>query len=212
MISFKKLHYDRKHFLIQNRDKDFVLLEGSNKILISAPHGVPQTRLGKIKLQEPGSLATALNLKSRSNCFFIAKTQNNFDDANFDENSAYKDAIKNLIRQKKIKYIVDIHCLAKNRPCDVNLGIGLGRNVAENLDLFNHLEKSLASKGFKTSIDAPFMGGFATIAGSMKNCFPKLWTVQIEINCSITNSASKIDKWNTLIDLLLDFIKEIENL
>ncbi len=72
--------------------------------------------------------------------------------------------------------------------------------------MFNYLCKALTSKG-----DAPFMGGYATIAGSMKNYFSKLWTIQIEINCSITSAKSLIDKWNLLIDLLLDFINKIEN-
>ena len=78
----------------QNKEKDHVVLKGKNNVLISAPHGVSQVRLGKYKYSEIGSLTTALYLFENSNCFLIAKTQNNNDDANFDEKSKYKNSIE----------------------------------------------------------------------------------------------------------------------
>ena len=103
-FSFKSLHENRKWFIRANKNNDHVVLLGSNNILISAPHGVSQIRLGKLKVAEIGALATALQIKNSTDCFFIAKTANNNDDANFDEHSAYKNSIRQLIKNNNIKY------------------------------------------------------------------------------------------------------------
>lgn len=206
MQSFYTLHQKRRKFLRENQDKDFVVISGSNNILISAPHGVFQTRLGKTKFPEPGSLASALFLKAHTNCFFIAKTKNNFDDANFDEKSDYKDKMKEIIEKNNIKFVLDFHGLARSRPVDTNLGTNLGKNIEASTKLFDQLLGSLRAGGFTTQIDSPFMGGYSTIAGSMKKWFPNLWTLQIEINSSLTIDEQNTKKWNDLLNLLLDFI------
>ena len=66
-ISFDKLHTNRKNFIDENKLKDHVFLEGSSPVLVSSPHGVSQVRLGKLKVAEIGSLATALFLKNQTN-------------------------------------------------------------------------------------------------------------------------------------------------
>jgi len=47
-----EIHKDRKKFVSANKTKDHVLVSGENHVLLSAPHGVKQTRLGKQKLQK----------------------------------------------------------------------------------------------------------------------------------------------------------------
>ena len=104
-LTYNKFINERKIFLEENSKKDHVVLLGENNILISAPHGVSQVRLGKYKVHEIGSLSTALYLQNQTGCFMIAKTRNNNDDANFDEKSEYKNSIRNLIKNQNIKYI-----------------------------------------------------------------------------------------------------------
>ena len=131
-LSFNKLHNDRKKFIAINKNKDHILLIGTGNILISAPHGVSQVRLGKYKHSEIGSLTTALYLQNECNYPLIAKTKNNNDDANFDINSKYKDSIKKLIQENNIKYLIDLHGLASHRDCDINLGTHIGKNIANS--------------------------------------------------------------------------------
>ena len=209
-ISLNSLHQTRKDFIEQHKNKDHVYISGNNNILISSPHGVSQLRLGKLKQGEIGSLATALFLKNNSKCHLIAKTKNNNDDANFDEESLYKDAIRNIIQKHNIKYIIDIHGLAAFRECDINLGTHLGKNIENNLQVFENLQKLLEENNFITIIDQPFMAGSRTISGSMKNEFENIWTIQIEINCKITNKKENIAKLNTLLSLLLNWINSIQ--
>lgn len=208
-IGFDRLHAERKIFLKENCNKDYVVLEGRNNVLLSAPHGVSQVRLGKFKFSEIGSLAMALQLKRNTDCHMIAKTKNNCDDANFDENCEYRLALRDYVRKNNIKYIIDIHGLDSKRECDVNLGIHLGKNIEKDEAAFQRLEKLLRQENFAVAVDQPFMGGNKTIAGGMKNEVPDLWTIQIEINCAITNKRENIEKFNRLLGIFLCWIESI---
>ena len=209
-ITFEKLVAERDFFLNDNANLDHVVITGNNKILISAPHGVEQTRNGKSKVYEPGSVTTGLYLQKQTGSFFIAKTKNNNDDANYDEQSSYKDSIKDLIRADKIKYIIDLHGLAETRECEINLGISGGKNVSNNIELFNDLNTSLMASGFNVLIDEPFSGGDKTISGSLKNEFFDIWTIQIEIRCDITNKKENFEHYKTLLKVLENWMGKIQ--
>lgn len=209
-LSFNKLHNDRKKLIETNKNKDHILFVGDGNILISAPHGVSQVRLGKYKYSEIGSLTTALFLHGETKCHLIAKTKNNNDDANFDEKSKYKDSIKNLIQKYNIKYLIDMHGLSSNRNCDINLGTHIGENIKNNLDIFNRLHNLLISNGFSVSIDQPFMAGQQTISGSINNEF-NIWTLQVEINCTITNKKENFERYKKLLNILTGWLKTIKS-
>jgi len=209
-ISFNKLHNKRKQFLQKHKSEDHVVVFGNNTILISAPHGVSQVRLGKHKVAEIGSLATALYIKETTNCNFIAKTKNNNDDANFDENSNYKNTIFELIDKQQIKYIIDIHGLSNKRKCDINLGTHLGKNIENSPVIFDKLTSMLAAENFSVSIDQPFMAAHYTIASSTKNLQHQLWTIQIEINCDITNKKENFSRFEKLLNIFTNWIKNFD--
>ena len=210
-ISFDRLHANRKAFIEKNKLKDHMVLEGSSPVLISAPHGVSQVRLGKLKVPEIGSLATALFLKSNTNSHLIAKTKNNNDDANFDEECRYKNRIKEIIKTNEIKFVLDLHGLASHRDCDINLGTHLGNNIASNKRAYVALAKLLEDAGFVVSVDQPFMAAACTISSSIKKVFPEVWTIQIEINCSITNKKENFDRFKKLLSALAEWCKFAES-
>ena len=135
----------------------------------------------------------------------MIKTKNNDDDANFVEECPYRNTIAKAIKNQHIKYLIDFHGLAKKRECDINLGINFGQNIAKDEKWFSSLKNALDSTGFNVSIDNPFCAGQKTIAGYFAKNF-NIWTIQIEINCSITNEPKNIEKYNLLINTLIDWI------
>ena len=74
----------------------------------------------------------------------------------------------------------------------------------------NSLHEKLIENDFKVSIDQPFMGGSRTISGTMINKFNNIWTIQIEINCAITNRKENFDLNIKLLNTLIDWIKTIK--
>ena len=208
-FSFNKFHWNRKLFVQANKDLDHKLIKENSCVLLSAPHGVTQMRLGVMKFSEIGSLATAIYLQNATKSCLIAKTKNNNDDANFDEVSEYKKTIRSLIANNDIKYVIDFHGLGPRRECDINLGIHLGKNIETNKEIFNTLQRTLALYNFNVVIDQPFMAGGNTIAGSMKRVFPNIWTIQIEINSKLTNRKENFEKLKTLLSVLTEWINSL---
>jgi N-formylglutamate amidohydrolase len=105
--------------------------------------------------------------------------------------------------------LIDFHGLASNRDCDINLGTHIGKNIHNNLDLFNNLNNLLINNGFNVSIDQPFMAGKQTISGSINNEF-NIWTLQIEINCAITNKKENFERYKKLLTILNNWINTIK--
>ena len=208
-MSFTKIHANRINFIKNNQTDDFYYNSGSNEIMISAPHGVSQVRLGKNKIAEKGALAAALYLKEKHDCYFIAKTKNNFDDANFDLDCPYKKKVSEVFSEGNVKYLLDFHGLAAHRECDVNLGTHLGNNIETDPEIFDSLVNKLTSKNFIVSIDQPYMGGKSTVSGYIKDMHRNSWTIQIEIKCSISNNKENFDKFQKLLDVFSEWIEEI---
>lgn len=206
--SFKNKFKLRKSILQENKNNDyFCKIENSN-ILISVPHAVSQIRLGKYKVAEIGTLAFGYILANELKSNLIIKTQNNNDDANFDEKSEYRDKIEQLISAVGVKYIIDIHGMKKSRDCDINLGVNFGNNIKTNLNLYDKLHKELQKSGFKVKTDEPFKASTRTIAGHFANNF-NVWTIQVEINCGITNESKNNEKANQLLEIFYKVFKQI---
>lgn len=180
-----------------------------SKVLLSSPHGVVQTRLGKSKGAEIGSARLALVLRNLTQSNLIIKTKNIFDDVNFDIRSSYKDEIVYLTKQYGIKYLIDFHGLPSNAKCDINLGINFGNNIKNNVTLYDTLIDKLEKGGFKVNIDNPFCGRYPSISATFAQDF-NLWSIQFEVNCAITNDPENINKLNRLIHILKEFIELCE--
>lgn len=207
MLNYSKFIKQRQRFLKENKDIDFVYEDNNSNILISAPHGVPQTRLGKAKHEEPGSLSFAIELKNRTQTNFIAKTSNNFDDVNFDAHSPYKTQIKREIEKGKIKYIIDFHGLAKKQEMDVNLGINFGENIHKNPSVFYDLKRKLEEENFEVTVDTPYCANIQTIAGTFGK---KIWAIQVEINSRITNVPYEKERLSILLQTFENWIKTLK--
>lgn len=208
-ITFKKLTKKRKIILQQHCEEDLFYELKNGDVLVSIPHAVNQTRLGKVKYAEPGSVNLGLALKEMLNSSFIIKTKNNFDDANFDEKSKYKDKIKYMISSKGIKYVVDCHSLRKNRECDVNLGIRFGENIKTNIALYEELKHKLEEAGFVVTVDYPFYSNPNTIASYVAANFD-VWSIQLEVNSKITNESSNFKKFKRLLEILTSSFKGLQ--
>lgn len=205
-MNYKTFQQGSKAYLNNPKYKIGHVIQNSDScVLISAPHGVLQTRLGKSKVAEIGSARLALYLSQYHNTNLIIKTCNLFDDANYDVNCNYRRDIAHMLADGNIKYLLDFHGLAASRSCDVNFGINHGNNIVTNPKLFDTIVKILENAGFIVSVDMPFCAPYKTIAGEFSKEFG-IFTLQIEVNSAITNRKENI---NRLIRLINCFISAI---
>ena len=120
--------------------------------------------------------------------------------------------MKKIIQNNNIKYVIDFHGLSPKRNIDINLGVHFGKNVESNENLMTTLYNELLMHGYTCTVDQPFMAGVRTVSGGMKEEFPHLWTIQIEINRDITNYPDNATKYERLLNILEDWLIQIINL
>lgn len=192
------------------KESSFELLSGKGKIIVSSPHSVEQTRLGKKKFAEPQTGALAKLLHDKLGIPVIYKTKNCGDDANFDERSSYKDAIVEYIKENKIEYMIDLHQLAPSRDVMIDIGTGKMKNVKNEkivqiaCDVFRKYDLG------KLEIDTPFDASYPYTMSSYVSRECDISCMQIEMNSKIVRTDSKNSKEEKVFLALVELIGELE--
>lgn len=193
---------------ISTRKNNFKIIEGTTSILLSAPHAVKQYREGRIKEEDKLTGAIVEYLCMRTGANGIIRTWNFNDDPNYEnigQSLKYKQCILNLIKEKNIKYLIDIHGCTDQHGFDIELGTNNGENINQNTDYLEIL-KSEFSKIGKVAIDEKFKAKRNTIVSNFTNKNSGIPCVQIEISRKFRRDD------NNLIELLHIFENLIRKL
>ena len=151
--------------------------------MVSAPHSVEQTRNGKIKYGEYQTGVLTKILHDNLNCPIIIKTCNCKDDANFDENSPYKKALCEYVKQNDIKFLLDLHQLAPWRKENIDIGTGFGVNIAGYPEMSNMIKKQFELSNIdNVTVDFPFDASYPFTVSSYISAKCDIPCIQIEIN------------------------------
>jgi hypothetical protein len=116
-IEFEQIQYHSES------DDYFGIIEGSIPILLSAPHGATHLRDGRWKGEDEytASLAITLGVLTGASVIFVKnKTE---EDSNHLPGTRYKDAIKELVAQRGIRFLADIHGADITRDYKMSVGI-----------------------------------------------------------------------------------------
>lgn len=171
------------YFISSENKSSFTLLDGQGSVLISAPHSAEQTREGKVKYGEYQTGVLASLLHDKIDCPIIVKTHNCNDDANFDEQSPYKESLCQYIIDNNIKYVIDLHQLAPRRIENIDLGTGRGKNIKVDPFLLDVVKTHFESLGLENiTIDAPFDASYPFTVSSFVASRCNIACIQIEIN------------------------------
>ena len=108
----------------------FKSVTGPLPVLISAPHACMHRRNGTDKMQEEYTGALALYLAESCHCSAIAISHKISEDPNWDASSEYKTAVKSLVQENKIKFLIDLHGMSIKNNMGVAVGTIKGRACA----------------------------------------------------------------------------------
>lgn len=102
--------------------------EGAVPILISAPHGAKHTRFypeqGERMLKDEDEFTAGLArlVAERSGAHVLWLRRKSDEDGNHDQESQYKQALKELIQRHTIRYVLDFHGVRASRKFGIALG------------------------------------------------------------------------------------------
>ena len=108
----------------------FKSVTGPLPVLVSAPHACMHRRNGIDKMQEEYTGALALYLAESCHCSAIAISHKISEDPNWDETSDYKTAVRSLVQENKIKFLIDLHGMSIKNNMGVAIGTIKGRACA----------------------------------------------------------------------------------
>lgn len=188
--------------LNKSNNHSFIIKSGRGCVMISAPHSVEQTRLGKIKFAEPQTGILAEMLHNVPGCHIIRKAQNRGDDANFDSVSDYKLALEKHVQYNNIKFLIDLHQLSSRRNVMINFGTGHGKNISNKalLDIctsaFSEIDSGIIH------IDTPFAASYIHTVSSTIHRRCNIPCLQIEINSRLLCDKYSEYSLNAVYDAL----------
>lgn len=119
-IEFTAIKYDEQsaHY--------FRYIEGRIPILISAPHGAKHYRTregeGYWKKEDAYTSSLAIKLGQITGAHVIYAKYKAGEDANNDPRSAYKDFLKKVVREREIKFVIDLHGACGSQPFKIDVG------------------------------------------------------------------------------------------
>lgn len=190
-------------------DEGYLIRKGNDVILISAPHSVTQYRDGKIKKGEfrTGSIAEILHKKLNTN--IAIKTKNLNDDANYDKESIYKNAIRDFILNNDVKLLLDIHIASPKRKFHIDIGTGYGKNIKGRFDCLNIILDNFKKSCYEAYVDNVFAASNINTVSAFIAETCNIPTFQFEINWNCIENDEKLFKFIECMEQIIDKLREV---
>lgn len=141
----------RKYYDVPPKEGEpwFSVIDGSSKVLVSAPHATAQIREGKSKFADAGTGALAVMLNKLAKTTVIYTTRQSPSDPNFYDNNDFKATLGRLIESRRPKLVLDLHASHWYRPYDVDFGTMGGASIKGRTIWLRQLSKCFATAGFR---------------------------------------------------------------
>ena len=199
------------HFIEESwgGEEDFLFLDGNLPLLVSAPHSAAQLRQGQPKTGEYRTGPLTLALAQLTGCRGLVKTANRGDDANYDAISPYKEALVTCVQEQGIQLLLDLHLCLPQRPFDLEIGTGLGRNLRGRQDLLAPAVDLLQRHFSRVVVDRMFTASYPhTVSATLARrsgipCF------QLEINWRQVEEAAAFAATLSALAELIETLKEL---
>ncbi len=188
------------------KQESFELIEGNGLVMISAPHAVEHVREGKVRYPEPQTAFLAKALHERLDCPVIYKTANAGDDANYDVECPYKQAITEFVRSHQVRFLLDLHQMAGFRPIQICIGTGRYTNMQDE-GLVEQIVKIFEQKGITpVNIDQPFAASYPYTVSAYVHRECKLPCLQIEINSNLLMDGQPVYAGEQVLEALTEIV------
>lgn len=193
----------------------FEVIEGSSKVIVTAPHATSVMRNGSIRFPDGGTGSLAKMLHDLCNVTVIYTTYLADSDPNYYDDNSFKDTLKYLLKKVNPEIVLDLHGSHPFRPYDIDFGTLSGVSVMGRDSLLDLLYTELKQNGF-TNFSKDYFSASEnqTITKWVyTNGFP---CVQLEINSNWLMADREYDnsiypqKTAQLLQALVNYIRKFD--
>jgi hypothetical protein len=107
---------------------------GPLPVLLSAPHGAVHTRRGELKEEEEYTAALVCRAAELSGANALYTRRRSPTDPNWYRDVPYKRRLEALAEERELRFLIDVHGTAPDRPFGMALGTMEGRSCPEERD------------------------------------------------------------------------------
>jgi hypothetical protein len=127
--SYDRVFYQNRNMETPAGENSFQIIEGSGKVLLTAPHTINHVREGNTKLREVCTGSYAQMLHELTDVPIIYMNYKDLD-SNYYDNTDFKAALgKYLDNHPEIEVVFDLHGASSSRPFAVDLGTMNGKSL-----------------------------------------------------------------------------------
>jgi len=205
-IEFSRINYN------EEADPYYGYIKGSVPVLISAPHGAKHYRAaeGRWKSQDAYTSSLAIVLGRLTGVHVLYVKNKTHEDPNNDAGTQYKEALKEIVKENRIRFVLDLHGSAADRP-KVDIGIMDDSPSMCSCPTFRGaLEKAFA--GFVPKV---FNQRFAARGGGTITCFARndlgIEAAQVEINANYRIVESKATGFKADPKKVLELVERLRD-
>lgn len=144
-------------------EEEFRYLPGARPVLVSAPHGAAHIRNGRLKEEDEYTAAIARYLAEVTGAHALYLRRQSATDSNYDPETDYKRALRAIIRQEGIRFVLDLHGASDHHSFGIALGTMNGRSCPEQfpmiLEIFEKYGFHQDARGsYRLDVDGRFTG------------------------------------------------------
>ncbi|MDK8241337.1 hypothetical protein HMPREF2785_01540 [Corynebacterium sp. HMSC067D03] len=186
-----------------------LLLPGTAPVIVTAPHAVEQQRDGKIKLAEPATRWLAEQLHEHVGATALIKTDADKADPNSDEHSPFRDVAVREVEQRGIVAGIDLHQMNPDRPDQVILGTGRGRNIHDDWRVRDIVVAEFNACGVPVLVDEIFPAMGLHRVSSDVALRTNIPYVQVEMNSAALDEGPREHMLAALTRIVQRFAEEL---
>lgn len=201
---------DNLHNGRQSDNSNLKLVLGSTPIIISAPHAVNHPRDGQLKLADTFTGPVALQLAEMLRSTALVYAQTYSEDPNYDADGPYKQILAKVAREHGIRFILDVHGMARNRPMELAIGTGMGNTLRR--EAREAFVTAVRASGFNEMyVDHPqyYNASNPNTIASYSHRELAIPAVQIEIRKDFRDPETLPQNYQTLLHALYNAVKAV---
>jgi hypothetical protein len=204
-IELTQMDYDRE------ADPYFAYVPGTIPVLVSAPHGTKHYRAaeGRWRSEDAYTSSLAVELGRLTGAHVLYARNKAPEDANNDTDGAYKEFLERLVKEKGIKFILDLHGAEGDRPFNVDIGVRESAVAACSCPTYREIVaktfSGFGSELFNQQFPASSEGTITSFARNKLG----IEAAQIEINANYRIVESKTTGFKADPSHVLDMVKRL---
>ena len=133
-----------------NGDAEFKHAPGRVPVLLSAPHGAAHTRNGRMKEEDEFTAAMVLLVSELTGAHALYARRYSHTDPNYYRDVPYKQYMAEIVRQHRIRFVIDVHGASERHGIGVALGTMEGKSCPAH---YRRILGVLKEAGFDSQAD-----------------------------------------------------------